>query len=77
MADAHKAVHGEAAAWSSILRFAASDAAWMDHAGITGVVYGPTGKYLSRPDERCELRDLVRAAQVYAAVIADTCGAHD
>jgi acetylornithine deacetylase len=68
-------VNGEEASWSKILRFAASDAAWMDDAGITGIIYGPTGKYLSRPDERCEVKDLVRATKVYAGVIADICGA--
>lgn len=73
VARAHRAVLHEDASWSRILRFAASDAAWMDAAGITGVIYGPTGKYLSRPDERCEVKDLVHAAQVYAGVIADIC----
>lgn len=75
VARVHQAVHGSAATWSDILRFAASDAAWMDHAGITGIVYGPTGRYLSRPDERCEVKDLLRATQVFAGVIADICTA--
>jgi acetylornithine deacetylase/succinyl-diaminopimelate desuccinylase-like protein len=45
----------------------------MSRAGIPGIVYGPTGKYLSRPDERGSIADLVVAAKVYAGVIADLC----
>ncbi len=56
-----------------MLKFAASDASWMAAAGITGIVYGPTGRYLSRPDERCRTDELVRAAEAYACVIADIC----
>jgi len=70
---AHQYVNKEAATESRVLKFAASDAAWMAQAGITGIIYGPTGKYLSRPDERCETNDLVRAAKAYACVIADLC----
>lgn len=73
---AHQEVNGKDATWSEVLRFAASDASWMHAAGIPGVIYGPTGRYLSRPDERCEVADLVRAAKAYACVIADLC-AHD
>lgn len=75
VASVHEQVHGTPASWSDILRFAASDAAWMDNAGITGIIYGPTGRYLSRPDERCEVKDLVHAAQVFAGVIVDICAA--
>ena len=74
--EAHRLVHGSDASWSTILRFAASDASWMQEAGITGLIYGPTGKYLSRPDERCETADLVAATKAYAYAIADICGAH-
>jgi acetylornithine deacetylase len=71
--SAHTRVHGAAPTESKVLKFAASDASWMSAAGITGIIYGPTGRYLSRPDERCESRDVVRAAQAYACVIAELC----
>jgi len=70
---AHRRVHGRDAKPATVLKFAASDASWMAAAGMTGIVYGPTGRYLSRPDERCHTDDLVRAAQAYACVIADIC----
>jgi acetylornithine deacetylase len=40
---------------------------------MTGLVYGPGGKYNTMPDERVELRDLFNAARVYARVIVETC----
>ena len=45
----------------------------MQAAGMTGVIYGPTGRYLSRPDERCQTSELVQATRAYACVIADIC----
>lgn len=72
--DAHRYVRGADVQESKVLKFAASDAAWLGAAGIPGVIYGPTGRYLSRPDERCEVRDLVDAARVYACTIAAICG---
>jgi acetylornithine deacetylase len=74
VAAAHRAVHGEEPKPATVLKFAASDASWLSAAGIQGVIYGPTGRYLSRPDERCETAQLVRAAQAYACIIADVCG---
>jgi acetylornithine deacetylase len=76
IAAAHRRVHGIPPQWSKVLRFAASDASWMQAAGIPGVIYGPTGRYLSRPNERCEIADLVNAARTYACVMANICGAH-
>jgi len=70
---AHRAVNGVDPRPATVLKFAASDASWMAAAGITGIIYGPTGRYLSRPDERCKTEDLVRAAKAYACVIADIC----
>ncbi len=70
---AHRRVHGADPKPAPVLRFAASDASWLAAAGIPGIVYGPTGRYLSRPDERCKVEDLVRAAKAYACVIADIC----
>jgi acetylornithine deacetylase len=58
---------------SDVLKFAGSDASWMSARGIPGIVYGPTGKYLSRPDERGAIADFTTAAKVYAATIADLC----
>ena len=70
---AHRRVHGVDPKPATVLKFAASDASWMAAAGMTGVIYGPTGRYLSRPDERCRTDDLVQAARAYACVIADLC----
>lgn len=70
---AHRRVHGADPKPATVLKFAASDASWMAAAGMTGVIYGPTGRYLSRPDERCRTDDLVQAARAYACVIADIC----
>lgn|GEM_PF-220330 len=69
----HQAVTGAPATWSKILKFAASDASWMSRAGIPGIVYGPTGKYLSRPDECGLVDDFVTVTKVYAATIAEMC----
>jgi len=72
--ESHARVTGRSAEESRVLRFAASDASWMAKAGIPGIIYGPTGRYLSRPDERGRIEDLVTATKVYAGVIADLCG---
>ena len=71
--SAHERIHGTAPKPATVLKFAASDASWMQAAGMTGVIYGPTGRYLSRPDERCQTSELVQAARAYASVIADIC----
>ena len=54
-------------------KFYGTDAARLAEAGMTGLVYGPGGKYNTMPDERVELTDLVAAARVYARAIVDTC----
>jgi len=71
--DSHARVAGAPPGWSEVLKFAASDASWMSRAGIPGIVYGPTGRYLSRPDERGLVADLVTAARVYAGTIVSLC----
>jgi acetylornithine deacetylase len=71
--DAHRLVTGRSASENRSLLTAASDASWLAHAGIPGVVYGPAGKYLSRPDERVQIHDVLTAAKVYAVMIADLC----
>ncbi|MEQ8701111.1 MAG: M20/M25/M40 family metallo-hydrolase, partial [Bauldia litoralis] len=73
IAGGHQLVRGAAPGESEVLKFAASDASWLADAGIPGIIYGPTGRYLSRPDERCETADLVDAAKVYAYTIARLC----
>lgn len=73
VARTHEAVTGRAPTWSQVLKFAASDASWMARAGIPGIVYGPTGKYLSRPDECGRVEDFVTVTKVYAAAIAELC----
>jgi acetylornithine deacetylase len=77
IAEAHELEHGRPPEWSKILRFAASDAAVMQEAGITGLIYGPTGKYLSRPDEKCQVADFIAVTRTYAYAIAAFCGAQD
>lgn len=69
----HEAVIGAPPGWSKVLKFAASDASWMARAGIPGVVYGPTGKYLSRPDERGRVDDFIAVTKIYAATIVRLC----
>ena len=73
VAAQHERIYGQPPEVSQTVKFAASDASWMQAAGIDGILYGPSGRYLSRPDERCEVEQLIRAAQVYACVIADIC----
>ena len=47
------------------------DAAHLSKAGIQGLVYGPSGKFTSQPDERVEVNEIVTAAKTYAFAIAD------
>lgn len=72
-ARAHRAVLGREPEWGGVTKFAGSDAAHLWNAGIPGLLYGPGGRFLSRPDEKVELRDIVAAARVYALVAADLC----
>lgn len=51
----------------------AGDEHHLHHAGILGVTYGPMLTYLSRPDERVRVEDIVKATKVYALTIADVC----
>lgn len=54
-------------------KFYGTDAYHLASAGMTGVVYGPGGKYNTMPDERVELEDLFTAAEVYTRAIVDVC----
>lgn len=71
--DAHQRINGGRPADRESLTRAASDASWLALAGIEGVIYGAAGRYVSRPDERCEVDQLIRAAKVYACVLVDLC----
>ncbi|HJO96439.1 MAG: M20/M25/M40 family metallo-hydrolase [Rhodospirillales bacterium] len=73
LAAAHQHVTGEELRETDIRKFGATDASFMARAGIKGLIYGPAGRYLSRPDERGRVDDLVTAAKVYACIIADIC----
>jgi acetylornithine deacetylase len=72
-AAAHRTVVGSEPEWGGVTKFAGSDAAHLWNAGIPGLLYGPGGRFLSRPDEKVEVRDIVAAARVYALVAADLC----
>ena len=73
--QAHDQVTGAAPKVGAVApyKFYGTDAAHLAQAGMTGLVYGPGGKYNTMPDERVELRDLFNAARVYARVIVATC----
>jgi len=71
--DAHRHINGKNPVIRQTANMGATDALWLSQAGLRGLIYGPTGRYLSRPDERCEIEDLVRATKAYACVIADIC----
>jgi len=73
--QAHDQVTGEAPKVGAVApyKFYGTDATHLAQAGMTGLVYGPGGKYNTMPDERVELRDLFDAARVYARVIVVTC----
>jgi acetylornithine deacetylase len=75
VAAAHRAVTGRACEVGAIgpARFYGTDAAHLADAGMTGLVYGPGGRYNTMPDERVDLPDLFTAARVYARAIVATC----
>ena len=43
-------------------------------AGIPGLLYGPGGRYLSIPDERVKVDDIVLASRVFCSVIEQIWG---
>jgi acetylornithine deacetylase len=73
---AHEQLRGVAPIVGDIgpARFAGADSAHLAAAGMTGLLYGPGGEYLSVPDERVRAEDIVTAAQVYAMTAATICG---
>jgi acetylornithine deacetylase len=76
IAAAHRKVTGAAASVGAVgpARFYGTDAAHLADAGMTGLVYGPGGRYNTMPDERVDLVDLYAAARVYARAIVQVCG---
>lgn len=77
--QAHLAVTGENATVGSIApyKFQGTDAAKLAGAGMKGVVYGPGGKYVSVPDEKVRIKDILVASRVYAQVVAGVCSGEE
>lgn len=75
VAEAHEKVTGSAPLVGDVApyKYYGTDASHLANAGMTGVVYGPGGKYNTMPDERVELLDLVNATKVYARTIVSVC----
>ncbi len=73
--EAHLAVTGQKVTVGAIApyKFQGTDAAKLAGAGMKGVVYGPGGKYVSIPNERVQIRDILIASRVYAQVAAAVC----
>jgi acetylornithine deacetylase len=76
MAAAHRDVFGEAPHVGALAptKYAGADSAHMHAAGIPGVMYGPGGRFLSVPDERVEVENVVKASQVYALAVSRVWG---
>jgi acetylornithine deacetylase len=74
--EAHAAIRGAPPRTGAVgpARFYGTDAAHLADAGMTGIVYGPGGRYNTMPDERVDLIDLIDAAKVYARVIVAIAG---
>jgi acetylornithine deacetylase len=74
VAEAHTAIRGEAPVVGDTgpSRFAGADSGHLLAAGITGLLYGPGGRYLSMPDERVLAADVVDVARVYALAAGST-----
>jgi acetylornithine deacetylase len=73
--QAHLAVTGQKVTLGAIApyKFQGTDAAKLAGAGIKGVVYGPGGKYVSVPNEKVRIKDILVASRVYAQVAATVC----
>jgi acetylornithine deacetylase len=77
VAKAHEAVTGELPKIGAHTpaKFFGSDAAHLAAAGMTGLLYGPGGKFNTMPDERVSIDEMVVASKTYARVVADILGA--
>lgn len=76
VAKAHEAVTGVTPkiGAQTPAKFFGSDAAHLAAAGMTGLLYGPGGKYNTMPDERVAIDEMVVASKTYARVVADILG---
>lgn len=77
LAAAHEAVTGgkPKIGAHTPAKFFGSDAAHLANAGMTGLLYGPGGKYNTMPDERVAIDEMVIASKVYARAVSDILGA--
>lgn len=55
-------------------RFFGSDAAHLSAAGMSGLLYGPGGRFNTMPDERVAIDEMVVASRCYARVITELLG---
>jgi acetylornithine deacetylase len=71
--DAHRLVAGKPAkiGMHTPAKFFGSDAAHLAAAGMTGVLYGPGGKFNTMPDERVAIDEIEIASKVYAASVVN------
>lgn len=76
VARAHQEVTGQAplVGMHTPARFFGSDAAHLAAAGMTGLLYGPGGRYNTMPDERVAVDEIATASKVYAATVAELIG---
>ena len=75
MAKAHRDVTGAEPriGMHAPARFFGSDAAHLAAAGMTGLLYGPGGRYNTMPDERVDVPDFLDAVRIYLLAILDVC----
>jgi len=73
---AHRQVTGEdpLVGMHTPARFFGSDAAHLAAAGMTGLLYGPGGRFNTMPDERVAITEIETASKVYACTVADNIG---
>ncbi|KQW20944.1 hypothetical protein ASC80_12320 [Afipia sp. Root123D2] len=71
LGDVHKEISGSPAkiGMHTPAKFFGSDAAHLAKAGMTGVLYGPGGRFNTMPDERVAISEMEIASKVYAAAV--------
>jgi acetylornithine deacetylase len=77
LAKAHEAITGTKPKIGAHTpaKFFGSDAAHLAAAGMTGLLYGPGGKYNTMPDERVAIEEMVVASKAYARTATEILGA--
>lgn len=77
LAKAHEAITGTKPKIGAHTpaKFFGSDAAHLAAAGMTGLLYGPGGKYNTMPDERVAIDEMVIASKAYARTATEILGA--